>query len=117
MRSIDIRTVSRKLLKARDQVQLVDPVSATDPTFSVADAYQVARLNHDALLACGEQPLGRKIGFTYRGIWHEYGVYQPIWAHVYASTVTYLNDDGADVGLDRFCQPRIEPEIVFRFAR
>lgn len=117
MRNIDLGAVSGKLLAARERVQLVAPVSATQPAFSVDQAYQVARLNHDALLARGEQPVGRKIGFTNRNIWPEYGVYQPIWAHVYASTISYLKDDGAAVGLQRFCQPRIEPEIVFKFAR
>lgn len=117
MSSVDIGAVSRELLEARDHAQLVDAVSATEPAFSVDEAYQVARLNHDALLARGEQPIGRKIGFTNRGIWPEYGVYQPIWAHVYASTVAHLKDDGAAIRLERFCQPRIEPEIVFKFAR
>ncbi len=32
----------------------------------------------------GERPIGRKIGFTNRNIWAEYGVYAPIWGDVYA---------------------------------
>jgi 2-keto-4-pentenoate hydratase len=68
MSSVDIGAVSRELLEARDHARLVDPVSATEPAFSVDEAYQVARLNHDVLLARGEQPIGRKIGFTNRGI-------------------------------------------------
>ena len=37
--------------------------------------------------ARGERTLGRKIGFTNRNIWAEYGATAPIWAHVYDTTL------------------------------
>ena len=40
--------------------------------------------------ARGERPIGRKIGFTNRTIWAEYGVYAPIWGYVYDGTVREL---------------------------
>jgi 2-oxo-3-hexenedioate decarboxylase len=40
--------------------------------------------------ARGEKVLGRKIGFTNRTIWEQYGVYAPIWGYVYDTTVRIL---------------------------
>lgn len=65
-------------------------------------------------LARGDQALGFKIGFTNRTIWPLYGVYAPIWAPVWQSTVQDAPDatiDGRD-RVDRLNRPRLEPEIV-----
>ena len=61
--------------------------------------------------------LGRKIGFTNRTIWAEYGVYAPIWGYVYDRTVRNLADIGGAFPLAGLAEPRIEPEIVFGLAR
>src|SRR6266481_9583867 len=65
----------------------------------------------------GEKPIGRKIGFTNRTIWAEYGVRAPIWSHVYDSTVHHAPDGNARVAIGDLLQPRIEPEIQLHFAR
>src|SRR6185437_986492 len=56
----------------------------------------------------------RKIGFTNRTIWPRYGVYQPMWAHVWTRTVHFARDGNASLPLQNFVQPRIEPEVVFK---
>jgi 2-keto-4-pentenoate hydratase len=48
-------------------------------------------------------------------MWARYGVCEPIWAHVYDSTVVQLSDTHARCALGRFTEPKIEPEIVLRF--
>lgn len=101
------------LLSHLDRAQLWPAPTGVD----VPVAYQLALAVRALRVARGELPRGYKIGFTNRGIWPEYGVDQPIWAHVYASTVACLENSGPAVSLERFSQPRIEPEIVFRFAR
>jgi 2-oxo-3-hexenedioate decarboxylase len=40
-------------------------------------------------------------------------VHHPIWAPVWDTTVTWLEGARASLGLDRFVEPRLEPEIVF----
>jgi 2-oxo-3-hexenedioate decarboxylase len=71
-----------------------------------------------ARIARGERPVGYKIGFTNRSIWPLYGVFQPIWAPVWNSTLHVVEAGGdgesapIDVDLSRFAQPRLEPEIV-----
>jgi 2-oxo-3-hexenedioate decarboxylase len=66
----------------------------------------------------GEKPVGRKIGFTNRTIWDEYGVFAPIWGDVYDTTV-FETDASAhgELSLSGLSEPRIEPEIVFGLAR
>ena len=112
-----LRDASRRLLAARRDRHAIGALTAADPAFAIDDAYRVAKLNHEALVASGETVAGRKIGFTNRGIWDEYKVYQPIWAHMYASTVRYSDVGEASVPCALFCQPRIEPEIVVKLAR
>jgi 2-oxo-3-hexenedioate decarboxylase len=72
---------------------------------------------HRARVARGERPVGRKIGFTNRNIWAEYGVYQPIWGFVYDTTVVHAKDGRAELPLGGLFEPRIEPEIVLHFAQ
>jgi 2-oxo-3-hexenedioate decarboxylase len=57
--------------------------------------------------------VGRKIGFTNRKVWVEYG---PIWGYVYNRTVHNLAEIGDTFSLRGLAEPRIEPEIVFKLA-
>jgi len=117
MDATTIMTASRELLEARARRTMLPLLSARQPELDEVTAYRISRCNHDALIRAGEQAVGRKIGFTNRGIWDEYQVYQPIWAYMYASTVHRLANQEASVARAAFCQPRIEPEIMVRFAR
>lgn len=94
----------------------VAPFSARWPDFMLADAYRVATAVRALREAAGERPVGRKIGFTNRTIWAEYNVHAPMWGYVYDSTVHDLPQGGADVSLNGFAEPRLEPEIVFGLA-
>jgi 2-oxo-3-hexenedioate decarboxylase len=91
--------------------------TSRDPSFDTAQAYAVAGEMHRACVARGERPVGRKIGFTNRNIWAEYGVYEPIWGFVYDATVSHARDGRAELALAGLLEPRIEPEIVLHFAR
>jgi 2-oxo-3-hexenedioate decarboxylase len=61
----------------------------------------------------GEVTRGRKIGFTNRAMWTEYGVHAPIWGYMYDRTVHDLAGIGGTFPLAGLAEPRIEPEIVF----
>jgi 2-oxo-3-hexenedioate decarboxylase len=93
--------------------QQIAPFSSRDPAFCLDDAYRVTPIVRRLREARGEKVLGRKIGFTNRTIWEQYGVYGPIWGYVYDSTVRDLGDIAEPVSLATFAEPRIEPEIVF----
>ncbi len=96
---------------------MISPLSHTDHALDEAGSYAIAREIHARRVANGERPLGRKIGFTNRTIWAEYGVDAPIWGYVYDSTVQQSSGGIATLSLEALLQPRIEPEIVLHFAR
>ncbi len=92
------------------------PFSGRAGGLTVDDAYRVLARLGQAFQARGERLIGRKIGFTNRTIWPEYGVYAPIWGFVTDRTVRDL-PAGAALPLAAFAEPRIEPEIVFGLSR
>jgi len=111
MREADI------VLDAFASRRLIRPLSDGDPNLDEDRAYAIAREVHAARVERGETPVGRKIGFTNRQIWPQYGISAPIWGHVYDSTVQYAGADPPGVRVGNLLQPRIEPEIQLHFAR
>jgi 2-keto-4-pentenoate hydratase len=105
------------ILDATDSYRLIELLSDRDPSLDEGRAYAIAREIHARRLERGERPVGRKIGFTNRTIWAEYGVWAPIWSHVYDSTVHHVPHGRAHLAIGRLLQPRIEPEIQLHFAR
>ena len=110
-------TLARRLLAASDAAALTTLPTAEDPAFDLDAAFAVGEELRQLRMARGEKPVGYKIGFTNRGIWQRYGVHAPIWGPVWDSTVQWLDGEVAHVSLARFSQPRLEPEVVFGFAR
>jgi 2-keto-4-pentenoate hydratase len=86
-----------------------------DPSEHLTDfsqAQQIANQVAKLRIERGEKVMGYKIGFTNRSIWPLYGVSRPIWSPIYDTTVTQLIGEHAQLGLGRFVEPRLEPEIV-----
>lgn len=106
-----------RLLAARAAAARLPLLTQTEPDFTLATAYEVADLIRQRRIAAGERPRGYKIGFTNRDIWQRYGVHAPIWAPVWDSTLSFVDGPDARVSLRGLVQPRLEPEIVFGFAR
>ena len=113
---MDAAVIARTVLEAIDGGRQIEPFSAQDAGFSQADAYAVTAELRALRVARGEKPVGRKIGFTNRGIWAEYGVFQPIWGDVYDTTLRYATQGGL-VEVSQLSEPRIEPEIVLGLER
>ena len=114
---MNVDTIATEALAALDADHQIAPFSLRYPHFSLDDAYRVTAAMRDTRVARGERVLGRKIGFTNRTIWAEYGVYAPMWGYVYGRTVRNLADTGGAFSLAGLAEPRIEPEIVFGLAR
>ena len=113
----DIATIADQAQSAIDHGRQIASFSARDPSFTLEDAYRVSAVMRGVRLARGERVVGRKIGFTNRTIWPEYGVYAPIWGTMYGGTVHDLANLGGAFPLAGLCEPRIEPEIVFGLDR
>jgi 2-oxo-3-hexenedioate decarboxylase len=104
-----------ELLDALDRAIPVQPITARDPSFDDTAAYKVNHELHRRRVARGERPIGRKIGFTNRTIWPLYDVYTPMWAHVYDTTVTFLDGTEGELSVEHLVLPRFEPEILLHF--
>jgi 2-oxo-3-hexenedioate decarboxylase len=109
----DAGTLARDLLRACDSATLLPLPSDADPSFDLAQAFEVADRMRAARIARGEVPAGYKIGFTNRSIWPRYGVYAPIWGTIWRHTLHLLDGASVRVDLAGLSQPRLEPEIVF----
>ena len=110
----NLAEIANRLIAAQDEAATLPPITSGAPDFSVADGYTVLADIEAKRRAQGWHSLGRKIGFTNRTIWPRYGVYQPMWAHVWTRTVHFAENGKATLDLRSFVQPRIEPEVVFK---
>jgi 2-oxo-3-hexenedioate decarboxylase len=110
-------SLAQRLLAGCDAGSLMPLPSAEAASFSMADGFATADALRQLRIARGEKPVGYKIGFTNRSIWDRYGVHQPIWGPVWDSTAALLDGASASVSLKGLSQPRLEPEVVFGFAR
>jgi 2-oxo-3-hexenedioate decarboxylase len=98
----------------------VAPFTASNDDLTLEAAYRVTARVRRLREARGERVVGRKIGFTNRTIWAEYGVFAPIWGYVYDRTLSALDsapNPAPSPALAGLSLPRIEPEIMFGFAR
>ena len=109
-----IDSIARELLQAQDRAEPMASIAARHPDFDLDAAYLVAAELMQLRRNRGAQPVGRKIGFTNRSIWALYGVDAPMWAHVYADSVSYARGGRAEVSLAGTVSPRMEPEIAFK---
>jgi 2-oxo-3-hexenedioate decarboxylase len=114
---MNVEAIAAQFVATRDAAALRALPTTVHPAFDIADGYAVADAARRLRIARGERPLGYKIGFTNRGIWPKYNVHAPIWAPVWDSTLALLDGSDARLSLAGLMQPRLEPEIVFGFAR
>jgi len=112
----NIQAVARDALAALDQASPIEPFTVRHPGFDQQQAYAAAAAARALRIARGETPIGRKIGFTNRGIWAQYQIDRPIWGDMYAHTARQ-HDASEAFSLARLREPQIEPEIVFRLSR
>ncbi len=112
----DLTEIAARICQLQDTASLAPPITADDTTFGIGEAYAVSARLRALRVREGWTPVGRKIGFTNRTIYEEYGVYQPIFGTMYDRTVTYFDPSKSqnEVPLAGLSQPRLEPEIVFK---
>jgi len=66
--------VATELLDALEHRSIIEPFTRRDRLFDNRVAYEISAEILRRRRARGEKPIGRKIGFTNRLIWDEYGV-------------------------------------------
>ena len=112
-----IAQLADRLLAAFDRNEQIALPSAQPGGLPLDQAYAVAQRLAQLRSARGERARGWKIGFTNRSIWDRYGVHAPIWGPVWDSSSALLDGTQARLSLAGYCQPRLEPEVVFGFAQ
>ena len=105
--------IAHELLATRAKSQQIPPYTSLPRGLSVEEAYDISAEILKLRRLKGEHPVGRKIGFTNRNMWPEYGVDAPIWNYVYDSTIRIARDNAGVQSLKGAVEPKIEPEIVF----
>ena len=113
----DAAGIASEVLTALESRTQIAPFSGRVPGFDLAAAYRVTTELRRLRIARGARPVGRKLGFTNRTIWPEYGVYAPVWADLFDTTVQEPDPRAATFDLSAMLEPRIEPEIAFGLAR
>lgn len=88
----------------------IAPITASDASLTVADAYAIQTLNVDRRLADGAVVRGRKVGLTSRAMQEMLGVSEPDFG---ALLDDMFVEEGDDVRLEELLQPRVEAEIAF----
>jgi len=106
------KAIAAEAFAALRDTRQVAPFSGRANGLSVEEAYRIVPLVRRMYEAEGARPVGRKIGFTNRTIWAQYGVSAPIWGYVFDRSVQDLAAVEA-LPLASFSEPRIEPEILF----
>lgn len=98
------------LYGARRDRRPIPPISADDPSLTAADAYAIQGHLVERILAdTGGRIVGHKIGLSSKPMQELLGVDQPDYGPVLS---TMVFDDGHEIVLDQFCQPKIEAEIA-----
>lgn len=108
-----IRQAADELHAAQEGRTPIGQLSARFPAMTVADAYGIQQANLARRLAHGARLVGHKIGLTSAPMQTLLRVDEPDFG--------YLLDDmiianGATVSRDRFCAPRVEPEVALLLA-
>jgi 2-oxo-3-hexenedioate decarboxylase len=104
--------IGAEVFSAIGAARQIPPFSSRPGGLAVDDAYRVTPMVKRMYEARGSSAVGRKIGFTNRTIWAQYGVYAPIWGYVFDRTA-YDLAAVETLPLRKFAEPLIEPEIVF----
>ncbi|HYB82317.1 MAG TPA: fumarylacetoacetate hydrolase family protein, partial [Mycobacterium sp.] len=84
------------------------------PAMTVADAYAIQRVNLAHRLNGGRVMVGHKIGLTSEPMQTLLGVNEPDFGYILDDMVM---PNGAAVARDRFCAPRVEPEVAFLLCK
>ncbi len=101
---------ARQLLDAYKTGQPIAPLTSTHHGLSLEDAYAIQLLQIEELLAGGRTVKGHKVGLTSAAMQRLLGVDEPDFGHL-LDDFFYLEHE--PIPMDRFLQPRIEPEVAF----
>ncbi|MFE9692404.1 2-keto-4-pentenoate hydratase [Micromonospora sp. NPDC005806] len=101
---------ARLLIEAYATGKPIAPLTGTHDDLGVEDAYAIQLLQVEQWLASGRTVKGHKVGLTSAAMQRMLGVHEPDYGHLLDN---FFFLEHAPIPLDRFLQPRIEPEVAF----
>ena len=105
---------ARQLLGAYDTGKPIPPLTSTYDDLTVEDAYAIQLLQVEERVAAGRLVKGHKVGLTSAAMQRLLGVDEPDYGHLLDD---FFHLEHMPIPLDRFLQPRIEPEVAFVLAK
>ena len=106
----EVDRAASDLLSAEIRGSQIELLSERFPGLSMEDAYRVQAALVEAKLKEGRRIIGRKIGLTSRAMQRALNIATPDTGVLFDDM---LFENGADIPVGRFIQPRIEVEIAF----
>ncbi|MEI2777983.1 MAG: 2-keto-4-pentenoate hydratase [Tetrasphaera sp.] len=91
----------------------IAPLTATYPGLTLDDAYAIQQAQITTMLGQGRTIKGHKVGLTSAAMQRLLGVNEPDYGHL-LDDFFYL--EHTPIPVDRFLQPRAEPEVAFVLA-
>jgi 2-keto-4-pentenoate hydratase len=109
----DLDSIAAELLAAYGAGPTLPPLTSTHDGLTLDDAYAIQLIQVRQRVADGAAIIGYKVGLTSAAMQQQMGVYEPDFGHLLTGML-YPAD--AAVPVDRFRQPRAEPEIALILA-
>ena len=98
------------LLAAYESRRPIEPLTATYDAMTLEDAYAIQLLQIHELTSAGRVVKGHKVGLTSAAMQRMLGVTEPDYGHLLDD---FFHLEHTPIPVDRFLQPRIEPEVAF----
>jgi len=110
----DVRQAAAALFAAQNDRSPIGPLSERYPGLDVADAYAIQQVNLSRRQCDGRKVVGHKVGLTSEPMQTLLGVHEPDFGYILDDMVLGC---GETAPADRFCAPRVEPEVAFLLRR
>lgn len=105
-----IHDAARQLLLAYETRRTIQPLSEQFADLTIEDAYAIQQLQVASWTDEGQVVRGHKVGLTSAAMQRQLGVDQPDFGHL---TDTMVHEPESPIEVNRFIQPRVEPEFAF----
>jgi len=106
----DRRTAAEALATAELEREPIAPLTETYERLDVTDAYHVQIIGVQRRLRAGHRVCGHKVGLTSAPMQRLLGVDEPDFGHLMDDM---LHAEGSTIEVERYCAPKIEPELAF----
>ena len=110
MSTISLEDIAGTLRNARLQGESIAAPTESWPDLDVDGAFGVQKINVDHAIANGDRLVGYKLGNIAKVMQDAFGLDQPDYGHLLASTFAY---EGTTLELGKFIEPFVELEPAF----